>query len=574
MIASAAYHDAVRRFRSALAAGLLAGVIDALLVHRPVGLRLVTALFFLPLVWIVWCLLVRALFLLRPLERWADAAVIAAGPGLLLTSRLYPALRNIAVPSVASGVICAATVAVLVALTRFVPVRAMAGGAILAVVWLAGTAFFTLPSGHERAAPAAISAPAGAPNVLLIFLDTVRYDDAQQMPSLMKLASRGVVYDRAWASAPWTLPSLLGVLTGMPPWKVPYDSASHRFLYDGPTLAERFAARGYTTAAIFANPLLGPDPLFRRGFQQFHVSARCVPCVSGLATLLSRALESAGWDPTFFAPPDWMKASDVTATALRTIEGANGPYFLALNYMDAHSPYYVERACRGRGFVQATDADWKAWGRTYNSRAPLAPEPAARLRAQYRAAMQCMDLSIGRLLDEVQQMRNGRQTIIVVVGDHGEEFGSHDMVGHGRTLYRQVLHVPLIVKAPDLAPQHVASEVSTLDLYDQLLRYLPESRQPLHPRPRPVIASYKVIDSPGPAKLTAAFSAVQGRYHLIQWRDGSEELYDLDSDLEETRPLPIRADDRAFAELGAELRRNTEEENGAVISLHGVGYLQ
>ena len=67
----------MRRFHSALAAGLLAGVIDALLVHRPVGLRLATALFFLPLAWIVWCLLVRTLFLLRPLERWADAAVIA-----------------------------------------------------------------------------------------------------------------------------------------------------------------------------------------------------------------------------------------------------------------------------------------------------------------------------------------------------------------------------------------------------------------------------------------------------------------------------------------------------------------
>ncbi len=247
----------------------------------------------LPLVWIVWCLLVRALFLLRPLERWADAAVIAAGLGLLLTSRLYPALRNIEVPSVASGAICAATVGVLVALARFVPARAMAGGAMLAVAWLAGTAFFALRSGHERAAPVAVSASASAPNVLLIFLDTVRYDDAQQMPNLTKLASTGVVYDRAWASAPWTLPSHLGVLTGMPPWKVPYDSASHRFLYDGPTLAERFASRGYTTAAIFANPYLGPDPLFHRGFQHFHVSARCVPCLSGLAVLRAARLDES-----------------------------------------------------------------------------------------------------------------------------------------------------------------------------------------------------------------------------------------------------------------------------------------
>ena len=564
----------LRRFRIALAAGLASGVIDALLVHLPVGVRLGAALLFLPLVWIVWCVLVRTLFLLRPLDRWGDAAVIAAGPGLLLISRVYPSLRNHQVPAVVSLAVCVAAVALLIALARFVPARAMTGGAIVAAAWLAVTALYSLRNGYERSTPAAVAAPAGAPNVLLIFLDTVRYDDAQQMPNLRKLASTAVAYDRAWAPAPWTLPSHLGILTGMPPWKVPYDSAARRFLYDGPTLAERFASRGYTTIAVFANPYLEPDPLFHRGFAHFHTSTHCVPCLSGLGTLLSRALEHAGWDPTFFAPPDWMKASGVTAKALRSIEHTDGPYFLALNYMDAHSPYYVERACRGRGFVQATTADWLAWGKTYTSRVPLEPGAAARIHAQYREVLQCMDLSIGRLLEEAGRTRNGRRTIIAVVGDHGEEFGSHDTVGHGQSLNRQVLNVPLILKAPDQAPQRVSGDVSTLDLYDQLLRYLPERRQPLHPQPHPVIASYKMIDSPRPAKFTAAFSIIRGRYHLIQWRDGSEEFYDLDADIDETKPLPIPAGDRALAELSAQLRQNINEQSANVISLRGLGYLQ
>ena len=562
----------MQRFHSALAAGLVAGVTDALLAPRPVGLRLVTVLGVVPLLWIVCCLLVRALFLLRPLERFAEGAVIVAGPGLLLTSRLHPALRNIEVPSVVSGVICAAIVAMLVALARFVPARAMAVGAMLAAAWLAGTAFFALRS--RDAAPPAISAPASAPNVMLVFLDTVRYDDAQQMPNLAKHASRAVVYDAAWAPAPWTLPSHFAVLTGIPPWKVPFDSASNRFLYDGPNMAERFASRGYRTAAVFANFHLGRDPFFRRGFQHFDVSTRCAPCVSGLAALLFRALEKAGWDYTSFAPREWMAASEVTAKALPIIERPGGPYFLALNYMDAHAPYYVERACRGAGFTAVPDADWKAWERTYKSRVPLAPEPAVRLRAQYRAAMQCMDRSIGTLLDKAEQNPNGRPTVIAIVGDHGEEFGSHDTVGHGQSLYRQALHVPLIVIAPEQAPQRVAREVSTLDLYDQLLRYLPGSPQPVQAPPQPVIASYKVIDSPRPAKFSAAFSAVQGRYHLIQWRDGSEELYDVNADAEETQPLPIPTDDRALAQLSAELHRNAREESAGVISLHGIGYLE
>ncbi len=564
----------MHRFHSALAAGLASGVIDALLVHRPVGLRLATTLFFLPLVWIVCCVVVRALFLFRPLARWGEFAVISAGPGLLMISRVYPFLRNIEVSPVVSLASCAAGVALLVALARLVPSRVVAGGALLSVVWLAAAACFMLRSGAARTRPSAVSAPAGAPNVVLIFLDTVRYDDAQQLPNLTKLASAAVVYESAWAPAPWTLPSHMGVLTGAPPWKVPYDTRGRRFLYDGPTLAERFAARGYATAAIFANPYLEPDPLFHRGFQHFDVSARCAPCLSGLATLLSRALERAGWNPTFFAPPDWMKASDVTARALRTIERVNGPYFLVLNYMDAHSPYYVEQSCRGRGFAQASYADWKAWGRTYTSRVPLAPEAAAHLRAQYREALQCMDVSLGRLFDTVERTARGRRTIIAVVGDHGEEFGSHDTVGHGQSLYRQVLHVPLIVKEPGRPPQRIAGEISTIDLYDQLLHALPESRQRQQPRTNPVIAAYKMLDSPRPPKFTEAFCTVRGSYHLIRWRDGSEELYDLDSDLEETKPLPILAGDQALAALSADLRRDNQEESDKVISLRGLGYLQ
>ena len=562
-------------FRSAVSIGLVTGIIDALIVRQTAGPPLAPVLFFLPLVWIVCCLLIAALFLLRPLRRFAEPAVLMAGPGLLIISRLGPFLHSRGLSTPASLAVCAVVAAVpALVLPRFIPARATAIGAIAGIVWLAVTAPFALRNRDEQNAVAANSAAApGAPNVLLIFLDTVRYDDAQQLPNLTKLSSTAVVFERAWAPAPWTLPSHFAVLTGTPPWKVTYDSSARRFLYDGPTLAERFAARGYATAAILGNPTLEPDPIFHRGFQHFAVSQRSAPMSAGVVWLLNRAaIQVAGWDPVMVLPPGWMKASDVSGKALRYIRQAKQPYFLVLNYMDAHSPYYVERDCRD-GVERAAAADWKAWRTTNVLRVPIAPEPAAHLRAQYRAALRCMDRSIGTLLDEVQRSPNGRPTVIAIVADHGEQFGRHDMVGHGQSLYTQVLHVPFILKAPDQPPQRVATEVSTLDLHRQLLRYLPESRQPWPPA-QPVIAAYKLLDSPRESKWAAGACIVRGRYHLIRSADGSELLYDVDFDADETKPLPIPAGDRELAALQLELRRHTKEFDAHAVALRSLHYLQ
>ena len=566
----------ISAFRGALSIGLITGIIDALIVHQTTRLPLAPLLFFLPLVWIICCLLTRALFLLRPLRRLAEPAVLMAGPGLLIVSRLGRFLHFVGLSTLMSLAVCTGiAVTLALALPRFIPERAMAIGAIAGVVWLAATAPFAFRSRDEQNAVAANSiAPPGAPNVLLIFLDTVRYDDAQQLPNLTRLASTAVVFDRAWAPAPWTLPSHFAVLTGTPPWKVTYDDAAQRFLFDGPTLAERFAARGYATAAILGNPTLEPDPVFHRGFQHFSVSQRFVPPAAGVVWLLDRAaVEVVGWNPAVLLPPDWMNASEVSGKALQYIRRVKQqPYFLVLNYMDAHSPYYVERECRD-GLEPATAADWKAWQNTNAFRVPIAPEPAARLRAQYRAAMRCMDRSIGALLDQVQRGPNGRPTVIAIVADHGEQFGRHDMVGHGQSLYMQVLHVPFILKAPDQQPQHVATEVSTLDLHRRLLRYLPESRQPWPPA-QPVIAAYKLFDSSQESKGASGSCIVRGRYHLIQSGDGSELLYDIRFDADETTPLPIPANDRELAALQLELRRHMKEFDANAVALRSLHYLQ
>ena len=527
-----------------------------------------------PLTWMAWCVAIRALFLLRPLAKFADVAVVIAGPGLLLISRGGPLLIHAAALSipVAIALGMAAAIAAAFALRRLVPQRfkEWRSGTALALVWL--MVAVSLLIGHDRHAARAtrpvVDAPAGAPNVLLIFLDTLRYDDAQQMPNLQRFASKATAFDQAWAPASWTIPSHFAVLSGVTPWKVSY-SLQQGFDYHGPTLAQRFAARGYETAAIYANPTLGTDAVFRRGFQRLHYSAPCAACESGLMWLLTRGLLEFGFQGPAVRPY-WMKASEVTGEALEIISHTKRPYFLALNYMDPHSPYYVEPQCRDRSFEPYSSDDWKALAMASKGK-PLPPAAAQRVRGQYRAAIRCLDRSLGAIFDELQRTPDGERTVVAIVGDHGEQFGAHGLVGHGQSLYQQVLHVPLIIRVPAQPPRRIPNSVTVLDLHDHLLRVLYGRESALDAPGRAVIATCSV--APSPTVTVQGFCVIRGKYHLIQWDDGRRELFDVIADVEEKTPLPIGSHGQEIAELQSELARNTREM-GDSIGFGYIGYLQ
>ena len=475
------------------------GLLDAALVVAGIGgargaFQFVPARIWVaaPLVWLLLAAIASAAAL-PLLRKWGGVCVPAALGVLFLVIRLRtrPAL------------LCATLLGLLVVLAltakSFIRWSTKPRRPVAAAV-LGGLAMCAVIAFSPRVTRARAAADQGAPgpNVVIIFLDTVRHDavvaaDGQVHPeleTLSRLSRHGVTFTRAYAPSPWTLPSHLSAITGLPAhelgvsfdWQV-YDRST-------PTLAERFARRGYRTAAVISNSFLNRGSGFARGFGTFQQAqagldfCRTAPGV----------VAEASW-PWFAAAVCNWTAGEVTKRALALMDDAQGPFLLMLNYMDAHDPYYVERACGAA--------------------------------SGYRAAIECIDRNLASIVD----WRSARRpTVLAVVGDHGEQFGEHGLFRHGNSLYLQLLQVPLIVRLADSDSARRYDEPISLAALPSLL-----DAANVPPRQEePVLA---LLHPPAASNLQREWSALDGVWHLIVRERGDDELYHLPTDLAEEHNL-------------------------------------
>jgi arylsulfatase A-like enzyme len=564
----------------AVFAGLVAGIADDVFIETNIdGSRFIpyaTTLtwIFIPLIWVTLCLSVASVFSIPGLRRHLKTALAVAGPGLLLISRSVPIIRGaigVSVP-VASAIILTIVALTALFVWRLMPacpafeVRVI----VLALAGIAGLAWY---SQTPVRLPAPVGeAPVGQKNIVLIFLDTVRYDDALQMSAVRHLSTRAAVFDNAWSQASWTLPSHFSVLTGIDPWAVRYDRARLRFEPVGLTLAQVLGAHGYTTAGVFANPLLRRGSGCARGLQQADVAVSCVLCGSGIVHIIDRVCYHAG----FLSPVcAWYTAPEVTVRAVDFVSHARRPYFLALNYMDAHGPYYVEPRCGEVGRpTRISEADTAQQIDALFGKKTISVAVAGRLHEQYRASIRCLDRSLSALLASLEREPDAGNTIVALIADHGEQFGEHSMIGHGNSLYRQVLHVPMLLSVPGRPAQRISDPVSISNLYPTLLHSVGISNAGLgllDADRRPPVAYYRLFLDGLP--LEPAFSIASSRYHLIAWKSGREELYAYRDDPEELHPLP-HSDDPEVAQLRHSLLTAASREDSQAAAFNSLGYLQ
>jgi len=381
--------------------------------------------------WMTACCLTAVVFSSPRLSWLRGFALAFIGPGLLLVSRTAtPMKRAWQLPSWQVLLICLAATIVLAFPLARIPLRPSAFWKRYLVGSVISTAVLTFLAADVRVADLLHkgkthqSSARTTPNVVLIFLDTVRYDESLgsalgTTPNLMRFAARGAAFDNAWAPSPWTIPSHFAVFTGVDPWLAPFDPDTRTIAYDGPTMADRFHSRGYATAAVYANPLLTPDSVNGRGYSEISYSRASAVCRTAIGDLLSRTVFNDGPRMPLCST---YTASEVTARAIRFVSRTKSPYFLTVNYLDGHDPYYVERGCREPSFRALSRAERDPIvSANPDSHAPDLTI-AKRVKAQYRHALNCMDRSLGRLLAAVERDPN---TIIAIVGDHGEQFGRH-----------------------------------------------------------------------------------------------------------------------------------------------------
>lgn len=379
---------------------------------------------------------------------------------------------------------------------------------------------------RESPAPRATST---RPHVVLVVIDTLRADHTglagyskPTTPALDALAAESVVFTQAWSPGTATIPSVKSLFTGMRP-----STAGPALIAAPPppglhTLAQAFRDSGYRTLGLSANWLIGA-PGFWTGFDT-HLALSGRNLLEGslpFQGLLCRGNLFRLAHVTEATRADKPLGDELLAVARRLLEAQDhhGPLFLYFHLLEPHWPYYDwgyglgPPATLGAGRLShltlMQDEDRASrWRGT--------PE-FAELVGRYDEGVRRADAVFGDLLGELRRLDLYRDTLLVVVGDHGEELLEHGRFGHGHDVFPELCHVPFVLRLPPglgVAPRRIEEPVSTGSLFATLGDLLglgsPEAGD--YPSLGPLLRGNPM---PG-AVITEAYS--EGRYRLAYRR--------------------------------------------------------
>jgi arylsulfatase A-like enzyme len=328
------------------------------------------------------------------------------------------------------------------------PKRAAALGASAVVLALTGVVSWHGIKG-EAADPNALVVQGRRPNIILITIDALRADhlgiygyDRPTSPHLDALAREAAVVGDDISQAPFTKASIASLFTGLYPsthktyttsrsfgqtmtghvsGRLPFTDVLDSSLW---RLPEALQTAGYQTIGIDTNPFLIPEFGYAQGFQQYE----------------------------FITAGDQLaSAGQVTARALARIDGRNAkrPLFLWFHLMEPHSPYTPTAAYRTM-FPPLTPP-LSVPAETFPPWIVVDGSTDVHFyEALYDAEIREADDALGSFFDALKQRGLWNDAVLVITADHGEEFYDHGGFEHSRTLYDEMLHVPLFFKAPGL----------------------------------------------------------------------------------------------------------------------------
>ncbi len=419
---------------------------------------------------------------------------------------------------------------------------------VTALVCISGIALHAVHTSTTRVSAASPSRQTrGGPNIVLIVLDTVRADHLSSYgyplpitPNLDRLASRGVLFENAVAPSSWTLPSVGSMFTGLLPhqhganWAVPLDTAPK-------TLAEILESRGYETVGFNGNPAYGLAGWgIGQGFGLYYDDSFTVRH-NLAATLVGRTLIQPLCDRLIhYDSFDRRNACEVNRDVFSWLRRrSTRPFFLFVNYFDAHYPYFPPPPY-DRRFGKISEALIRHAGNfEYRGHVPKPPagEQAALITA-YDNCLAYLDDQVGKLLQVLSSSPEWPNTVVIITADHGESFGEHASYGHGVDLYREVLHVPLILFGPGIpVGRRITNLASTRELFPTLLELAMGPREPFGGsslrRLWTLDSQTQADDDQALAELITGISLTTSEWHFIYYADGRSELFHWRSDPQE-----------------------------------------
>jgi arylsulfatase A-like enzyme len=388
------------------------------------------------------------------------------------------------------------------------------------------------------------SPPRAGGDVVLIVLDTVRRDrlgvygyEHHTTPGLDRWASGSRVYDNARSVSSWTLPSHASLFTGQYPIShgvrtaEPGGDVYFYALPDGrPTLAAALQNAGYATAGITANrAFLNRKWGLHQGFDVWLCDE--LGTAEGIA---------------------YVTADRITDLAIELLESPREkPVFLFLNYMDAHGPLiprvdYLPDGVKVSREQMPTSARGNRFARALMQRREPLPDSVREAWSQgYDAELRFLDEHVTRLLERLPALGVDDEDYVIILADHGEFLGEHDLVGHNKDIYEEGIAIPLLVRGPGFSPGLDQSPAQTVDVPRWILDGLGIERLPRMEETGDLQVAELYWNLPRNLSnklMRQRFNRVrrayiQGDNKLILGTDGSEERYQLSQDPNELRSL-------------------------------------
>ncbi len=303
------------------------------------------------------------------------------------------------------------------------------------------------------------------PNIVFISIDTLRADHVHCLgygrdttPTIDSLAKGGCLFSKLQAVSSWTVPTHASMFTGVYPSVHRCVNFTSPIAEEIPTLAEILSQAGYTTASFSSNPTLNTNLGFGRGFGLFD----------DFSVDMWLEIESTIEDRTKKRVINTETSSSLTRAILDWLDKNHSKkFFLFALYMDPHYNYTPVPPYDTR-----YDSGYKG---TITGNVGYVDKPSPRdiehVKALYDGEIRYTDEYVGKVVEYLKKLGHADDTVIVILSDHGEEFWEHGGVQHERTLYQEVLWVPMVIWYPKLIPAGVRVDelVSHVDVMPSIL---------------------------------------------------------------------------------------------------------
>ena len=480
---------------------------------------------------------------------------------------------------------------------------------IFFLVFSNGCSYDTEPS-NPSAAKATTAKPAdqqlsldskGKPNVIVIEVDCLRADHVgsygyskNTTPNVDRLAENGLLFEKFFTTSTWTRPSVASLICSQYPGQIGISDIKGSLPGDRMTLAMLMRLAGLYTVGFVANGHLSADWGFHRGYDEYHELWR-----------------SREFDPDRVYKVDGKtlpSAENMSEVILNWLDNNHDKrFFLYSFFIDPHDPYTPPEEFAERfspDYTGEFDGTRESLA-LLNKRCNKDPEPfrkdIAHLTALYDAEIAYFDRELGRIIEKLKNLDLLDKTLLVFTADHGEAFWEHGKFTHGKTIYQEEVHVPLILHGPQIPKgKRLDSIVSMIDIMPSLLEYVGGKIPPkqcdgrsfwsLVEGKKEWIRPTAFVDVWSAPQKSRVRGVMSNKYKIIEYpKSGRFQFYNYEEDPEEKRNLfrdnsdfidsykrilrsyePFYYESVTLADSGAPQPASNE----ALDNLKGLGYLK